>query len=106
MSLDRVKVETSASQFVLWMKFFEWETNAFDVTRCYLAQIAAEIRRGNVKEPRNVKVADFIMKFEPPRKESEQKESAMVAQTKANRTKAFFFALTGLVGKRKKRGEK
>jgi hypothetical protein len=99
MSLDRVKMETSSSQFVLWMKFFEWEANAFDATRCYLAQIAAEIRRGYVKEPRNVKVSDFIMKFESP---TEKAETPTETQAKTSRIKSAFFALTGLIGKKKR----
>jgi len=105
MSLDQVKKETSASQFVLWKRFFEWETNAFDATRCYLAQIAAEIRRGYVKEPHKVKVADFIMKFGVPEKKSEEPkgETKEMIQTRANKMKSFFFALTGAGNKRKKR---
>jgi len=102
MSLDRVKIETSASQFVLWMKFFEWENNAFDATRCYLAQIAAEIRRGNVKEPRNVKVSDFIMKFQLPTSEAERVKTPAEIQSKTSHMKSAFFTLTGLMGKKRR----
>ena len=100
MSLDRIKMETSASQFILWMEYLDWEINAFDKTCYYLAQIAAEIRRPNVKKGVIVKVQDFIIKFTH---KSPVESTPMDAQTRANRAKQFFFGLTGLTGKQKKR---
>ena len=99
MSLDRVKMETSASQFVLWMEYLDWEANAFDKTCYYLAQIAAEVRRPNVRKGTVVKTEDFIMKF--VHKKPSEPESLDV-QTRANRIKQFFFGLTGLTGKDKR----
>jgi hypothetical protein len=99
MSLDRVKMETSASQFVLWMEYLEWEINAFDKTCYYLAQIAAEVRRPNVKKGVFVKVEDFIMKFTH---KDPVKPTPIDVQTRADRAKRFFFGLTGLTGRGKK----
>ena len=99
MSLDEVKMKTSASQFVLWMEYLDWEINAFDKTCYYLAQIAAEVRRPNMPKGKTVKLDDFIIKF-TSKKDTEKPEDA---QTTANRMKQYFFGLTGLTGKRKKR---
>jgi len=100
MSLDRVKMETSVSQFVLWMRYLDWEANAFDKTCYYLAQIAAEIRRPNVRKGVIVKVEDFVLRF--IHKKPSEPESLDV-QTRANRVKQFFFGLTGIHKKGKRR---
>jgi len=63
MSLDRVKMETSVSQFVLWKEFFKWEVNEHTKQDYYLAQIAAEIRKSFVKNPKEVKDSNFLIKF-------------------------------------------
>jgi hypothetical protein len=98
-------METSASQYVLWMEFLEWETNAFDKTCYYLAQIAAEVRRSYVKRGVIVQIEDFILKFISKRVE-EKTPVSMDKQTSANRAKQFFFALTGLTGNAKKKGKR
>jgi len=103
MSLDEVKMKTSCSQFVLWMAYLEWDINAFDKTCHYLAQIAAEVRRPNVRKGVVVKIEDFIMKF--THKEAGEPVEQNV-QTRANKAKQFFFGLTGLIGKRKKKKRK
>lgn len=100
MSLDRVKMETSASQFVLWMEYLDWEANAFDKTCYYLAQIAAEVRRPNVRKGTIVKIEDFIMKFTHKKLDE---PTPMDIQTRADKVKRFFFGLTGMTGKTKKR---
>ena len=99
MSLDDVKMKTSASQFVLWMQYLDWDINAFDKTCFYLAQIAAEVRRPNMPKGKTVKLDDFIIKFSS-KKDAEKPEDA---KTKANRMKQYFFGMTGLTGKKKKR---
>jgi len=103
MSLDRIKIETSASQFVLWMEYLDWEINAFDKTCYYLAQIAAEVRRPNMPKGKTVKLDDFIIKFSSKKAEEKPLEDA---QTRANRMKQYFFGMTGLIGKHKKKRKK
>jgi hypothetical protein len=95
-------METSVSQYVLWMEFLEWQTNAFDKTCYYLAQIAAEVRRPYMPKGITVKIEDFIMKF-TRKKVLEKPKTTMDVQMKANRVKQFFFGLTGLIGKGKRK---
>jgi len=95
-------MKTSASQFVLWMEYLDWEANAFDKTCYYLAQIAAEMRRSYIKRGVVVRVEDFILKFTSKRIE-EKIPTPMDVQTKIDRAKQFFFGLTGLMGSSKKR---
>lgn len=100
MSLDRVKMETSVSQFVLWMQYLDWEINAFDKTCYYLAQIAAEVRRPNMPKGKTIKLEDFIIKFSGKKSAEKPLEDE---QTRVNKVKQFFFGLTGLTRKKKKR---
>jgi len=103
MSLDRVKMETSASQLVLWMEYLKWEINSnFHREDFLTAILATEVRRSYVKDPKAVKVTDFPLplKFEFD-KEAQRKE--LDPQTRANIAKRFFFGLTGLIGKKGKK---
>jgi hypothetical protein len=52
-------------QFVEWMAWLDLEKNRPDRTEHYLMEIAAEIRRGNVKRPADVKLEDFRLEFRP-----------------------------------------
>jgi len=63
-SLPEAKATNPARDFILWREFFEWEDNAHDRHIYHLAQIAAEVRKGHVKNPNLVKTEDFIAKFE------------------------------------------
>jgi hypothetical protein len=103
MSLDEVKRSTSASQFVLWMEYLEWDINAFDKTAYYLAQIATEVRRSFVKNPTSVKVEDFIMKF---KLKGDKTEIPPDVQIRTQKAKQFFFGLTGLLGSAGKKKRK
>jgi len=96
MSLDEVKMKTSASQYILWMEYLDWEINAFDKYCYYLAQIPMVFTQMNVKKGIKVKLEDFIMKFtnKKPVKQN------LDVQTKANLAKRFFFGLTGYKGKK------
>lgn len=98
MSLDEVKAKTSSSQFILWMEYLDWDSNAFDKQNYYLAQIAAEVRRSYIAKGAKVKIEDFILDFkrkdETPRPLSEQQAT--------DRMKKMFFAATGLTGGAKK----
>lgn len=102
MSLDEVKQKTSASQFVLWMAYLEWEVNAFDKNCYYLAQIAAEIRRSYVRRGVAVRLKDFLIKFVVERRKPRKLVESTEVHVETNKAKQFFFALTGLVGSAKK----
>lgn len=98
-------METSASQFVLWMEYLDWEANAFDKTCYYLAQIAAEIRRTYVKRGVIVRIEDLLIKFVSKRVE-EKPPTDLSKQLSANKMKQFFFVLTGLTGGAKKKARR
>jgi len=61
MSYDRVQQETSSSRFVKWMLYLEMDVNAFHREDHYHAQIAAEIRAGNIGK--HVKSNTMLLKF-------------------------------------------
>ena len=56
--------QTTSTEFVMWKHYLSLEMNRPSREDIYAAQIAAEIRRGNVKHPRKVKTKDFILKFQ------------------------------------------
>ena len=50
-------------EFVDWNTFLHEEEERNTKSDHYLAQIAAEVRRTNVKSPKLVKLQDFLLKF-------------------------------------------
>lgn len=48
-------------EFCEWMEFLSLEEDKDTKQDYYLAQIAAEIRRSFVKDPKTVKVKDFLL---------------------------------------------
>jgi len=102
MPLNKVRRETSSSEFYLWMAYLDWEVNAFNADRQYFAQIALEACRSRLKEPNKVSLKDFLLKFEVAEKPEVNEESVDEANgNDVNKVKAFFFALTGLSGNSK-----
>lgn len=53
-------------EFIEWLIFLQIEDNRETKMDYYLAQIAAEVRRGQAKNPKLVKVKDFIVQFMTP----------------------------------------
>jgi len=69
MALDETKRKTTSQQFVMWCVWLDEKANRFDPLFHYMAAIACEIRRGQVKSPRSVQIKDFLLKFtkeQPP----------------------------------------
>jgi hypothetical protein len=86
---------TSSSQFIEWCRFFELEMNERKPEHYYLAQVAAELRRPNVKEPRDVKTEHFLLTFVPehsPKKKLTEKDK----KARSEASKAFWLTLAGL----------
>lgn len=55
---------TTSSEFTDWQEYIKWETaNGFHRTDHYLAQIAAEIVKGRLKDPTKVSTKDFMISF-------------------------------------------
>lgn len=99
MSLQRAQFEITSTEFVNWIAYLDdEEENRFHREDYYLAQIAAEIRRSYVKDPRSVKIESFLMKFE---RKVKPKKSKMTMKERTKKAKAYWSALMG-VPKRKK----
>lgn len=93
--MQRCMAETSSSDFVDWQIYFEQQLNTHEKLDYYLAQIAAEVRRGWVKSPKQVKSEDFLIKFERKgaSKTSEAPATDDEKQKYLAESKAFFSAL-------------
>lgn len=61
MLIEELKVRITYTEFVDWLTFLRKEEERQTKQDFYLAQIAAEVRRGNAKNPRSVKVKDFLV---------------------------------------------
>lgn len=75
------------------MIYLDMEEDNHSKQEFYFAQIAAEIRRPNVKNPRGVRLEDFLIRFEK-RTVSETKEVGV--ETMMESHKRFWFAAVGL----------
>jgi len=87
-----VKAKTSSTEFVMCLAYLELDSNLFHREDYYLAQIAAEIRRGNVKKPRQVRLKDFILKFA---KKKVVDTSKMNLEKRTTISKRFWKAVVG-----------
>lgn len=47
-----------------WLEFLEWDETRRTKLDYYLAQIAAQICRGQVKNPRTIKTNDFLIEMQ------------------------------------------
>lgn len=93
---------TTSTEFKDWIEFldkYEWKRTT--ATHYYLAQIAMEIRRGNVKEPDDLKLESFLLKFELEEAANKKVELPPTAQEaleeRVARSKAVWFGITGAV---------
>lgn len=57
--------KTTSSEFLEWCQYLDSKQNEFHREDYFFAQIAAEVRRGLVKDPASIRVEDFLIKFEP-----------------------------------------
>jgi hypothetical protein len=72
------------SEFQDWIAFLQREEERNTKLDIYLAQIAAEVRRGIVKNPKSVKTKDFLMKKQVHTPSPEEKKGeARAARSKA-----------------------
>jgi hypothetical protein len=62
--------ETTSSEFLGWQEYLRAEESETKQEHYYLAQIAAEVRRGIEKKPKSVKLEQFLLKFERRKIES------------------------------------
>ena len=99
LSVDRVQDETTSFQFVMWQEYLERDANAFHREDFYLAQIAAEIRRSFVKNPKRVSIGDFILKFV----NKVVRKGKMTKDERTKEAKSWWAALTSISFKPKKK---
>lgn len=64
MSLQRCQKETTSTEFVEWIEYFRQDFNVRRREDYFLANIACEIRRSVVKNPKSVKLKPFLLEFE------------------------------------------
>lgn len=61
MSLQRCQRETTSTEFLEWLEYVEQDIETPKRMDFYLAQIAAEIRRGVARNPNSVKLEHFLL---------------------------------------------
>jgi len=59
--VDELRDRMTYTEFVDWITFLALEQERDEKQDYYLAQIAAEVRRSFVADPKTVKVKDFLM---------------------------------------------
>ena len=91
MTVQEAQAKITSSEFAEWIAYLELEINAFNTQNYYLAQIAAEVRRGHVEHPEKVKVEDLLMKF----KFEGDKQKVLDPETRAAQSKSFWKAAVG-----------
>ncbi len=81
------------SDYVEWMEYLDMDIEMFHREDAYLAQIAAEIRRGNVKHPKQVKLEDFLR---PVRLKTPAQTSTRTPQQRLSASKQAWLGALGL----------
>jgi len=74
MSKQRCQDETTSTEFLDWMQYLDDDINAFHREDYFLAQIAKVFVQANVKNPKNIKLDDYLVKFKKPAPVSRQKK--------------------------------
>ncbi len=80
------------SEFLDWLIFLQWKEEQDEKTDYYLAQIAAEVRRGQVKSPRLVKVKDFLLQMKTKAETTSEPEKVRPKKKQLNKSKAAWAA--------------
>ena len=97
MSVQRAQAEITSSEFLDWVVFLNEEERKLRKEDFYFANIAAEVRRSWVKDPRKVRGDMFLIKTE------ERKPSTKTtAAEKAKSAKAFFGRMLGFSKEKEK----
>lgn len=96
-SLEECKRAVGSREFLSWKVFREHQINAFQRQDYFLAQIALHICRGQAKNPRSLKLEQFLLKFvngKPPEEDPEE-ETEEARTTRIAASKAFWKGLAG-----------
>jgi len=73
LSLKKCKKETTYVEFLKWIEFFrkedELEFEKVEKQDYYLAQVAAMVVAANSKNPKSIKITDFLIKVDKKKEE-------------------------------------
>jgi len=93
MTVDQAQASLSSTGFLDWIAFLDWKsTEEFRREDYYMAQIAAAIERGHVKNPSSITLKRMLLKF------SSNKRSPQTMESNLSKSKSFWLGLTGLRG--------
>ncbi len=103
LSLRECQQQTDYFEFLQWIQFFkeedEHEIQHVSKQDFYLAQIAAMVVATNSKNPKSIKVQDFLVKAETVKKDTRK----LTKEERVARAKAFWAPLGMTKGKVQKR---
>lgn len=85
-------------QFAAWIAWLSEQWEQPSRTDNYLMQIAAEIRRGNVKKPRSVKIEHMRLRFK-----SSSRKPKLTREQATALSKAKWLAVVGKPARREQR---
>lgn len=71
-----LKEQITWSEFLEWLEYLREEDRFPSKLDHYLAQIAMEVCRGRLENPREVKLADFLLKTKEEKAEEDRKQAA------------------------------
>lgn len=94
MSLQRTKQETTSSEYVLWLAFFQWEVNDFHREDYFLGRIAMFLEIAVAKEPGKVTFDSQLLKF-VSKDEAKKPDSPLSAEEKLMRSKSSWAMVLG-----------
>ncbi len=94
MSLQEVMDKTTSTEYVDWMTYLDAEVNSFHREDYYLARIAMEVQKTAVRNPDNLQIKDFILKFESANEKG--KQEALSSDEKLQKSKNFWFSVLGV----------
>lgn len=98
MTVAQCRAVMTPREFEGWVEYILWEETRDTKQDYYLANIAAEVRRGWVSEKAKPKMTDFMLKFNKPTA-VEQKQSP-------KQSKSIWLAALGVnTSKKKKKGK-
>lgn len=90
MTVQEVQSKTTSGEFMEWCAYMEMAGTEPTPDHYYLAQIAAVIRQNKAKNPRSVRISQFLLEFKPATRSKKTKKS-----TPAN-SKAFWMGSLGM----------
>jgi hypothetical protein len=85
------------SEFLEWLEYIREEDRHPSKLDQYLAQVAMEVCRGRLENPRSVKLSDFILKTKEEKEEQDRKQ-AVEDSSREERIKKSKSAWLNLVG--------